>query len=108
MQLLTAELRASIPRLYSQEHLRLDERTVHAKFFFPSGAWTWFVTEGEEEDGDYRMFGFVIGFEEEWGYFSLNELESISAHGLTVERDLYFEPGRFGDVIVQFRNERGL
>ncbi len=108
MQLLTAELRASIPELYSQEHIRLDERIVHAKFFFPAGNWTWFVTEGEEEDGDFRMFGFVIGFEEEWGYFSLNELESISAHGLTVERDIYFKSGKFADVIKSFRKERGL
>ncbi|NOT48468.1 MAG: DUF2958 domain-containing protein [Acidobacteria bacterium] len=108
MQLLTGELRASIPRLYSQEHVRLDERIVHAKFFFPAGNWTWFVTEGEEEDRDYRMFGFVIGFEEEWGYFSLNELESISAHGWTVERDIHFEPGKFADVIESFRKERGL
>lgn len=108
MQLLTAELRASIPRLYSQEHIRLDERIVHAKFFFPAGSWTWFVTEGEEKDGDYRMFGFVVGFDDEWGYFSLNELESVSAHGLTVERDIYFEPGKFADVIKSFRRERSL
>jgi hypothetical protein len=107
MQLLTAELRLQIPALYSQEHLKLEERTVHAKFFFPAGNWTWFVTEGEEDEGDFRMFGFVIGFEEEWGYFSLNELQSIKVNGLTVERDLYFTPGPFPDVIKTFNGERG-
>lgn len=75
MQLLTAELLAQIPRLYSQEHLRLDERTVHAKLFFPAGAWTWFVTEGEEEDGDYRMFGFVIGLKTNGGISPLTSLK---------------------------------
>lgn len=99
MQLLTAELRAQIPPLYSKEHVRLEEKMIHAKFFFPAGNWTWFVTEGEEEDGDFRMFGFVIRFEKEWGYFSLNELESIEVRGLTVERDLYFTPAPFNEVM---------
>ena len=108
MQLLTAELRAQIPPLYSQEHLSLDEKMVHAKFFFPAGNWTWFVTEGEDDEGDFRMFGFVIGFEEEWGYFSLNELEAIEVKGLTVERDLYFTPKQFKVVIKEFHAERGI
>ena len=99
MKLLSAELRSQIPPLYSQEHLKLEEKTVHAKFFFPAGNWTWFVTEGEEEDGDFRMFGYVIGFEKEWGYFSLNELESVEVNGLTVERDLYFTPATFKEVM---------
>ena len=101
MKLLTAELRAQIPPLYSQEHLKLEEKTIHAKFFFPAGNWTWFVTEGEEEDGDFRMFGYVIGFEKEWGYFSLNELETIDIKGLRVERDLYFQPGHFKEVMAR-------
>lgn len=99
MKLLTAELRAQIPPLYSQESVKLEEKMVYAKFFFPAGNWTWFVTEGEEDDGDFRMFGFVIGFEKEWGYFSLNELESIEVRGLTVERDLYFTPSKFKEVM---------
>jgi hypothetical protein len=99
MQLLTAELRAQIPPLYSQEHLKLEDRTVHAKFFFPAGKWTWFVTEGQDDEGDFRMFGFVIGFEKECGYFSLNELEAININGLTVERDIYFTVGKFRDVV---------
>ena len=36
------------------------------------------VTEGsEEEDGDWLLFGYVIGLEEEWGYFSLSEIGDI-------------------------------
>lgn len=105
MQLLTAELRGEIPPLYSQEYVSFEERMVHAKFFFPAGSWTWFVTEGETEDDDFRMFGFVIGFEDEWGYFSLNELKSIEIHGLTVERDMFFQPGKFKEVMAR---ERGL
>ena len=72
MQLLTAELRGQISPLYSQEYLTLEERMIHAKFFFPAGSWTWFVTESESEtdNDDFRMFGFVIGFEDEWDIFT--------------------------------------
>lgn len=107
MQLLPVELREQIPKLYSQEHVKTEEKTVYAKFFFPAADWTWFVTEGEQEDGDFVFFGYVIGFEAEWGYFTLNELQHINVNGLTVERDLHFKPGKFADVIAQFRRERG-
>ena len=33
-----------------------------------------------------------LGDFSEWGYFRLKELEEINVHGLTVERDLYFDP----------------
>jgi len=87
---------------------RLWELTLYAKFFFPAADWTWFVTEGEQEDGDFVFFGFVVGFEEEWGYFTLNELQNINIQLLKVERDLHFKPGKFFDVIAKFREKRGL
>lgn len=107
MQLLTDELREQIPKLYSQENVKTDEKIVYAKFFFPAADWTWFVFEGEQEDRDYVFFGFVVGFEEEFGNFTLNELENINVNGLKVERDLHFKSGRFCDVIARFRAERG-
>ncbi len=82
-----------------------QEKTVHVKFFFPAADWTWFVLEGKQETDDYVFFGFVIGFEEEWGYFTLNELQNINIQLLTVEKDLHFQPGKFRDVIAQFRKE---
>lgn len=103
MQLLTDELRANLPKLYGQENVETQEKMVYAKFFFPAGNWTWFVTEGNAENGDFIFFGFVVGDFDEWGYFSLSELESINVAGLTVERDLYFKQGKFSDVIAQFR-----
>ena len=108
MELLPVELREQIPKLYSQEKTRTQEKMVYAKFFFPAADWTWFVTEGEEEDNDFVFFGFVIGFEEEWGYFTLNELENINVEHLTIERDLHFKPGKFSDVMTQFRKQRGV
>ena len=79
MELLTAVLRAELPKLYSQDGN--ENPTVYAKFFFPAGRWTWFVTEGEADEDDFRFFGYVIGFEEEWGYFVLSEMESVRGPG---------------------------
>ena len=43
-----------------------------------------------EATGDYLFFGYVVGFENELGYFVLSELESVSYHGLRIERDVFF------------------
>lgn len=104
MELLTPELKATLPKRYSQEANK--DPIVHIKFFFPAGNWTWFVTEGEQDGDDFIFFGFVIGHEEEWGYFSLSELSSINVRGVTVERDLYFDPAPIKEVLRQFRTER--
>jgi hypothetical protein len=106
MELLPNELKASLPKLYSQEGSA--DPTVHAKFFTPDSNWTWFVTEGEPDEDDFRFFGFVCGHEEEWGYFVLSELKAVrGALRLPVERDLYFKTGPFSEVIARYRAERG-
>ena len=85
MKLLTQELRRRLPPLYSQENTK--DPVVHCKFFTPDSSWTWLATEGSEEDGDFRFFGYVIGLEEEWGYFVLSELESARGPlGLPIDR----------------------
>lgn len=88
MKLLTDELRGRLPALYSTEEE--DDPVIQAKFFTPWSSWTWYAVEFDGED---IFFGLVQGLEEEWGYFSLRELED--AHGpagLRIERDIYFEP----------------
>jgi len=95
MKLLTNELLEKLPALYSQEEN--PDPTVWAKFFDPSGSWTWFVLEFDPAEG--RFFGLVKGFETELGYFMLEELEAIrGAFGLGIERDIYFKPCRLSDV----------
>ena len=106
MELLTAALRESLPALYSQENN--NDPTVHLKFFTPDSDWTWFATEGGQRDDDFLFFGYVCGFEEEWGYFVLSELASIGGQGrLPIERDVHFRPGPFTEVIARYRKERG-
>lgn len=97
MKLLTGELRRLLPALRAQEGR--EDPIVHIKFFTPDSSWTWYVTEGSPEEGDFIFFGFVVGFEKEWGYFALSELESARGPlGLPIERDLHFEPGPFSEV----------
>ena len=97
MELLPKELRKILPPLYGQEGT--DDPTVYVKFFTPDSIWTWFVTEGTEEEDDFRLFGYVQGQENEWGYFLLSELENARGPmGLKIERDLHFTPQPFNRI----------
>lgn len=99
MKLLTAELRVAMPKLYSTEEIPLDEKVIAAKFFTPDSNWTWYAVEGQQDKSDYLFFGLVDGFEKEWGYFSLRELESLRGPlGLPVERDLHFSGKKIKDI----------
>jgi hypothetical protein len=94
MELLTKELREQLPALYVQEH-EADPLVV-CKFFTPDSSWTWYILEF---DGVDVFFGLVIGFEQELGYFSLSELQDTRGPlGLSVERDLQFQPTRLSVV----------
>lgn len=98
MELLPDDLKARLPPLLSQE--AADEPTVYAKYFLPGTTWTWYVLEGEPEDGDFMFFGFVTGIADEFGHFLLSELQSIrGANGQTVERELTFPEGKLTDVV---------
>jgi hypothetical protein len=90
--LLPQEVKDNLPKLYSTE--RLEDPEVKIKFFCPWSNWTWYATEGQEdEDGDFRFFGLTDGHEKELGYFVLSELMSVRGPGgLTIERDLHFKP----------------
>ena len=92
MKLLTDKLKYMMPKLGSTENTPCDEKEFLVKFFNPMGDWTWLVAEGEElDDGDWQFFGLVKGFETEWGYFCLSELESVDVgFGLGIERDILF------------------
>lgn len=106
MKLLPEDLRKTLPKIYAQENR--NDPFVYAKFFFPAGNWTWFACEGEQEGDNFLFFGYVIGTAQEWGYFSLRELEEVLVKGLTVERDLYFQPDKFSICFKRWRSERGL
>ena len=86
MKLLTQEIRKKLPPLGSQDNN--PDPTIIVKFFCPWNSWSWYAYEFDGED---IFFGYVRGDFNEFGTFSLSELESIRGPmGLTIERDLYF------------------
>ena len=92
---MTEDLRKKLPKLYGQEKLAGDA-VVYVKFFTPDSNWTWYATEFDGED---LFFGLVEGFEREFGYFSLRELESVRGPmGLAIERDLYWQPKKLKEI----------
>ena len=89
MKLLTKELEKRFAQVGSQENN--EDPIVVAKFFNPAGIGDWFATEYDPENRIF--FGYVSLFNDhnnEWGYFSLDELESVKGPlGLGIERDMY-------------------
>lgn len=67
--------------------------------------WYWFAVEeaskqdsvladGRVAKNDTVFFGFVQGLEEEWGYFSLAELESLKPKALKIPKKNLPQSGR--------------
>ena len=88
MKLLTQEIRKKLPPIGAQD--QENDPIVYAKFFTPWSYWTWLAYEFDGED---IFFGFVKGDFDEYGTFSLSELESVKGPmGLGIERDIHFTP----------------
>jgi len=101
MKLMTKAILARFAKVGRQEHVK--DKLIIAKFFNPTGAGTWYATEYEPET---RMFfGWVSLFgdhNDEWGYFSLDELKQFRGHfGLGIERDLYFGEKLMSQVVPE-------
>jgi hypothetical protein len=116
-ELLDAANRAKLPPLHSGEALGLNA-LAQVKFFTPDSNWTWYASEGspidansymdtEDEKVDFLFFGLVIGFEIEFGYFSLAELSSVRGGlGLPIERDKFFQPTTLRELKAKHEQER--
>ena len=111
MKLLPAEIRQTLPSLYSQDG-KGGKTIAYVKFFTPSSSWTWFATEGEpvlDEKGrevDFKFFGLVEGHEKELGYFMLSELEEVRGPlGLPIERDLHWRPKTLEEIAPEMFKE---
>lgn len=89
--------------LYSQDGRGKDAVCVA---IFALGAIRWFVLEGKVQEKDTILYGIVVGLmEDEYGYFSLNELSDVTldltAQGLgrlQVRRQENFRPTKLKDL----------
>ena len=92
--LIPDELAKTIPKMYETQNE--TDPFAHIKLFTPDSSWTWFINEFDPVEK--LCFGLVIGFEREFGYFSLTELEEVRGPlGLKIERDLHFQPTRVSE-----------
>jgi len=88
MKLLTEELKKKLPKLYSQDGKKPEDVKIIVKFFTPDSGWSWYAVEYDQKD---TFFGYVRGMDNELGYFTLSELESVTGPmGMHIERDMYF------------------
>ena len=85
-ELLPKDILDKLPRL--GETSEEKDPVAVVKFFYPDFSWTWY---GIEFDGKDIFYGYVKGFENEFGTFSLRELlENRGKLGCEIERDFYF------------------
>lgn len=94
MKLLTEGLKKKLPKIGATDGLPPSQRKIICKFFSIRSDWRWYCLEGEREGDDWRLFCYVKGVDNEYGYVSLNELQDISF----IERDLHFE-GNLQEVL---------
>jgi len=88
MKLMTKQIEERFKAVGNQSEK--EDPLFIAKYFNPCGAGTWYASEYDPET---RIFyGYVTGmYEDEFGSFSLTELESVTlAFGLKIERDIHF------------------
>ena len=95
-KLLPLSIIKNIPNLYETENE--EEKICYVKLFLADSNWTWYIIEIDKSDYN-TCYGLVDGFEQELGYFSLSELESISdSYGLKAELDSSFKATRLSKI----------
>ena len=102
-QLLTVADRKALMKQSGQDYLELWEKQVITKFFCPYSYWTWYAVEF---NGNDTFFGYVMGHENEWGYWSYQEIQetTVTLGGYKVpgiERDCSFTPIPVRDRVAQ-------
>ena len=101
-------MRKTLPALYSQEDN--PDPMVVCKFFTPGTGWTWYAIEGSPVDkyglsntdkgeADFLFFGLMSRIYVEQSFFLASEFKGLRVkYGLSVERDLSFQPTRLSEI----------
>lgn len=103
-KMMTKELQQKMPALRETEGLPDTERKVVAHWFSVWTGWDWFGIEYDEED--QIVYGFVSGFANEFGEFSLTQFEEMNrSRGFAiVERDIAWKP----ITVAELKREYGI
>lgn len=94
----------NLPTLDSTDAIPFEGKTIFARLFALSSAATWLIAEYDPADkvafGYADLFGQGSAGGAEWGYVSIEELESLKFMGIPrVELDAHFSPRRFADCV---------
>ena len=94
-ELITKELEERLPGLYATDGRRGKVAVAH--LFAAWADWDWYVVEYDPVER--VAFGLVNGFESEYGYFSIAEMEEMNrgAGFEVIERDEHFSPQPVSD-----------
>lgn len=90
-----------LPPLYTNENTPLEDVVFKIKFFCNYIGWSWYASEF---DGVDTFFGYVEGYENEWGYFSLNEFLGVIASTTdlqAIQQDLFFTPITYKELLAK-------
>lgn len=97
MKLLTQELLKKLPPLGHSIKSKEEPQAI-VKWFTPDSNFTWYVAEYNPENG--MCWGLVDGFAKEFGYFMLDEIQSLKGPlKLPVERDWSFDPVNLNSLV---------
>ena len=94
---------SAIPALYSEDR-SADSTDIHLRFFTNVGSAYWLVAQYDPDTEVAFGYAEVVPGGGEWGDFSLRELRELhvvkNGIPIIVERDLYFAPTRFGEIVL--------
>ena len=97
MKLLTKELLKKLPPIGHSIKTKEEPQAI-VKWFTPDSNWTWYVAEYNPEDG--MCWGLVDGFEKEFGFFTIDEIQKLKGPlKLPIERDMWFEKCNLNSLV---------
>lgn len=96
MELLPKKLEDTLPPLYATEEIKPENKILHIRYIAIFSNWEWYLCEYDKETK--TAFGFVRGHEDEWGYFSLQEMQEINDENLKIIRDENFQAITFKEL----------
>ncbi|WP_425448735.1 DUF2958 domain-containing protein [Dethiothermospora halolimnae] len=95
--------RLEVPNLYETDGKEEKETIVKVRFYDLCSSWEWYLIEADIKEEGVICFGWVVGFEKELGYFSINELEDINKKFPRIIRDEEFELISLADLKKKYK-----
>ena len=87
-----------IPALYATESVKMEDKIIHMHFFI--GGCDWYIAEYDPAERLFWGFAILNGDLEmaEWGYISYDELLSIKAGFVEIDREVNWNPKVFSTI----------